>query len=1115
MTFYVRDASDQVLSEFIKPVDSIEPPVWNRDTYYALGQVLAVSDATKIGPPVSLTAAVTATESGYLVTLTWEAPADWSGTIPNYQILRKLTWNGTSVVVGTDCEVGTDCPPNRSWSETVTAGGYWYQVRALADPGTGTAVPGALSRILKVDPGPTGPHAVASVTAEAREGSIRVLWPRSQDDLFNSTAGPLYDFQDYTVSRRVELTPGTWDLWEVLTDRTVREPYYLDPAPPTGVNLEYKVTVADTSGNSTSTTVPTSVQVATDPYRSPAPGGLFSSPGPAALEVAIGWEGVPGNGVMSYKVYKLTGTNPPEWTAQSVFYATSTGWAQNAVDPRFIPSTSTRAKLTGLAEKTPVTLAVAALDAVGESLLSTPLIVRPALDGDDPWPLEPPDGFGGIRSGRRTASFQVDASQPSHIYRRVEGAPGLYDLRNGTPAIAVGDQDLNPCKAYVYLANRAEMTVQDGVSVPTGEVSADTIPVWVKRYAAAQAPVMGMATGCEGNALKWMESFEDQCAPGVDFNTVSWKLRRVGGYDSPVTVAANLAPGATACDALADPTEAYYYWAEVKIENLKDLGIAPQYDDMPWGTVACVKNGVINPAFCNWPPVNLNGGDAPPPPPPPRPRKQKISDPTVELWLPEEYRGEETVITDASASAIMAEECSGEPTEGPASDRPAAGTTCGDPAFSKVSEDIGTAESMPVMSDATTSVDGDSWTHAEAGSTIVGDAIGVLARGPSDGFDVGLECTLNDDAIFLGTALQLASICTVGAGVGASEDSDNWEGDSTAQSLSTHTIDLSALLESDLIVVGDPPPPQVWSPAERGYRLTFLHSDHLGTTRVGTKEDGTVAFRSASLPFGERLIGQLPGTTIDDLESHSKSFAGHARDDRTDALYMRARYNSPILCRFVDPDPELAAVDRSGAWNRYPYVESSPMNRVDPTGGRWLPGTAPPRTGPGPWSIPCYACFQRGEGWTDEDWQKFSEGAAKAKESLTSETKAHFREKYKVDLDEYYTDGSGPVVDATAKIDGASGEITRGWFGDRITLDLSDLFNRDGSVNQARLEHTTLHESEHYANTPWFGREPSVKTPADVATKALEAVGKQKFFKHNNYSVIGFWAEVIQFGFIF
>jgi hypothetical protein len=42
-----------------------------------------------------------------------------------------------------------------------------------------------------------------------------------------------------------------------------------------------------------------------------------------------------------------------------------------------------------------------------------------------------------------------------------------------------------------------------------------------------------------------------------------------------------------------------------------------------------------------------------------------------------------------------------------------------------------------------------------------------------------------------------------------------------------------------------------------------------------------------------------------------------------------------------------------------------------------------------------------------------------------------------------------------------------------------------------------------------------VKTPADVATKALEAVGKQKFFKHNNYSVIGFWAEVIQFGFIF
>jgi hypothetical protein len=60
-----------------------------------------------------------------------------------------------------------------------------------------------------------------------------------------------------------------------------------------------------------------------------------------------------------------------------------------------------------------------------------------------------------------------------------------------------------------------------------------------------------------------------------------------------------------------------------------------------------------------------------------------------------------------------------------------------------------------------------------------------------------------------------------------------------------------------------------------------------------------------------------------------------------------------------------------------------------------------------------------------------------------------------------------------------------------------------------------LHESEHYANRTHhlFGPEPGVQgIPADVAAAALALFGDRIFSDHNNYSTIGFWAEMIQFG---
>jgi RHS repeat-associated protein len=110
--------------------------------------------------------------------------------------------------------------------------------------------------------------------------------------------------------------------------------------------------------------------------------------------------------------------------------------------------------------------------------------------------------------------------------------------------------------------------------------------------------------------------------------------------------------------------------------------------------------------------------------------------------------------------------------------------------------------------------------------------------------------------------------------------------------------------------------------------LTYLHSDHLGTTRLGTKEDGTVAFKTASMPFGEIL------QQTDDSLSRPKGFAVHARDEGSSLVYMKARSYSPGMGRFASADPgQAGALLRfPETWNGYSYVYNQPTLFVDPTG---------------------------------------------------------------------------------------------------------------------------------------------------------------------------------------
>ena len=64
------------------------------------------------------------------------------------------------------------------------------------------------------------------------------------------------------------------------------------------------------------------------------------------------------------------------------------------------------------------------------------------------------------------------------------------------------------------------------------------------------------------------------------------------------------------------------------------------------------------------------------------------------------------------------------------------------------------------------------------------------------------------------------------------------------------------------------------------------------------------------------------------LPTSGFGYAGYRYDPETNLYYANARYYSPTLGRFLEPDP----IGQDGGINIYAYVGNDPLNRVDPYG---------------------------------------------------------------------------------------------------------------------------------------------------------------------------------------
>ena len=114
-----------------------------------------------------------------------------------------------------------------------------------------------------------------------------------------------------------------------------------------------------------------------------------------------------------------------------------------------------------------------------------------------------------------------------------------------------------------------------------------------------------------------------------------------------------------------------------------------------------------------------------------------------------------------------------------------------------------------------------------------------------------------------------------------------------------------------------------------------MTSDHLGSPRVITNQNGQVTTRKDYLAFGEETVSAQRTTNLKyDASETRKGYTGYEKDTENGLEFAQARYYNSVQGRFtsVDPLTASASIKNPQTFNRYSYVLNSPYKFVDPLG---------------------------------------------------------------------------------------------------------------------------------------------------------------------------------------
>ncbi len=143
----------------------------------------------------------------------------------------------------------------------------------------------------------------------------------------------------------------------------------------------------------------------------------------------------------------------------------------------------------------------------------------------------------------------------------------------------------------------------------------------------------------------------------------------------------------------------------------------------------------------------------------------------------------------------------------------------------------------------------------------------------------------------------------------------NVEGDTLTEATSTGSI------ANEYIYLGG----RLIARRDSSGNVYYYFADRVGSTRAITTSTGAVCFSADYFPFG---------TEIDYTNTcpQNYKFQGHEHDSETGNDYLRSRYYSARLGRFLTPDPVYGNTSDPQSLNRYLYTRNNPVNRIDSDG---------------------------------------------------------------------------------------------------------------------------------------------------------------------------------------
>jgi RHS repeat-associated protein len=119
-------------------------------------------------------------------------------------------------------------------------------------------------------------------------------------------------------------------------------------------------------------------------------------------------------------------------------------------------------------------------------------------------------------------------------------------------------------------------------------------------------------------------------------------------------------------------------------------------------------------------------------------------------------------------------------------------------------------------------------------------------------------------------------------------------------------------------------------------KITFYHTDQVGTPLAMTDQIGDKVWEAEYMPFGEEY-------TVSGSVDNNKRFVGKEKDVETGLSYFGARYMDVEIGRFLAPDPVKAVDSKKGGinfvilrnpqrLNPYAYGLNNPYKFIDPDG---------------------------------------------------------------------------------------------------------------------------------------------------------------------------------------